>query len=85
MLFRTRAAAIRVDADVHRRRHKIQYRDFEGAEGFFVSPPAKSSFGGVNAFILEWLTFMHGLLALREDLVRQKLVQIIAEAVGLGD
>jgi hypothetical protein len=63
----------------------VQYRDFEGPEGFFVSPPAESSFGGITGFILEWLMFMHELLALaKEDIVRLQLVQIMTEVTGLA-
>jgi len=63
----------------------VQYRDFEGADGYLVGPPPKSTFGGIDGFILEWLMFIHDLLALaKEDAVRQKLVDIMSAAARLA-
>ena len=56
----------------------LQYRDFEGAHGHIVKPPSKSTFGGINGFIIEWLMFMQALLGLaKEDAVRSKLIEIL--------
>src|SRR5262249_48031125 len=40
----------------------LAYRDFDGARAFFVNPPTKSNFGGINGFALEWLVFAQELL-----------------------
>src|SRR5579864_2189693 len=49
----------------------LQYRDSEGREAFLLKPPPRSTFGGINGFILEWLILIHKLLSLaKEDVVR---------------
>jgi hypothetical protein len=56
----------------------LQYREITGADAHFVSPPSRSSFGGINGFILEWLMFMQTLLGFaKEDCVRDKLIDIL--------
>lgn len=56
----------------------IQYREFRGNSCIVVNPPGQSTFGGVNGFILEWLSFMQVLLALaNEQAVRNNLISIL--------
>lgn len=59
-----------------------QYRKIVGQEANFVAPPTTSTFGGVNGFTLEWLMFIHDLLALaKEDPVRKAVGDVLAAAV----
>lgn len=56
----------------------LQYRDFDGPHGYTVKPPSRSTLGGINGFIIEWLMFMQALLGLaKEDAVRGKLIEIL--------
>ena len=56
----------------------LQYQYFDGPPGYIVDPPPRSTFGGINAFIIEWLMFMQELLGLaKEDLVRVRLIEIL--------
>lgn len=62
----------------------LQYRDFDGPIGYVGVPRPVSTFGGINGFILEWLMFMHTLLALaKEDVVRHQLVELLTAAVAV--
>jgi hypothetical protein len=61
----------------------LQYRDSDGPVGYVGNPRSVSTYGGINGFLLEWLIFMHTLLALaHEDVVREQLVQIMTEATS---
>lgn len=56
----------------------IQYRDFIGATGMIVPPPTQSTFGGISAFIIEWLMFLQELLGFaNEQEVRRKLNAVL--------
>jgi hypothetical protein len=60
----------------------VQYREYSGSDCYFVNPPFESTFGGINAFILEWLMFMVALLGLaNEQAIRQTLINILAKVV----
>jgi hypothetical protein len=60
----------------------LQYRKFVGTQVHLVPPPPRSSFGGINSFILEWLLFMRTLLDLaREKTVRSAIAKILTAAL----
>lgn len=55
------------------------YRDIIGADIHFLKPPATSSCGGIDRFIIDWILFMLVLLELgKEQPVRSKLAQILS-------
>lgn len=60
----------------------LQYREFDGRRAYVIAPPSRSSFGGINGFIIEWLMFMQELLGLaREDAVRDSLIRLLAAII----
>jgi hypothetical protein len=63
----------------------LQYRDFDGAHAYLVAPPTKSTFGGINGFIIEWLMFMQALLGLAKELeVRDRLIAMLPALAELA-
>jgi hypothetical protein len=60
----------------------LAYREFTGAQAYFVNPPSLSTFGGIKGFIIEWLMFVQELLGIaQEDVVRAKLIHLLAAIV----
>jgi len=60
----------------------LAYREFAGAQAYFVNPPSLSTFGGIKGFITEWLMFVQELLGIApEDVVRGKLIHLPAAIV----
>jgi hypothetical protein len=60
----------------------LQYREFDGRRAYLIAPPSRSSFGGINGFIVEWLMFMQELLGLaKEDAVRDILIRLLSAIV----
>jgi hypothetical protein len=60
----------------------IRVTQILGAVVHFVRPPSRSSFGGINVFIIEWLMFMQELLGLaKEDAVRHRPIQLLPALV----
>jgi hypothetical protein len=60
----------------------VQYREFDGRHAYLIDPPSRSTFGGINGFIVEWLMFMQELLGLAgEDAVRDSFIRLLAAIV----
>jgi hypothetical protein len=61
-----------------------QYQEIEGWRMKFVDPPPSDP-RGINRPSLEWLVFIHGILALaKEDVVRLQVVDILTKTVMPG-